>query len=377
MFTSLFLVIPVGAALLAAGGASALGSIVSGIFGSKSQSSTNKVNYEIAKKTNQMNQQMNREQLAYNRWALEEQNLYNSAPEQVARLKAAGLNPSLFMGTGAAGTSGTAQSYNPIPAQGATMENEGAPMAEAINNVGQSVMSTAFNMIDADQNQQKIDADTANAWADLDMKRIDLQTRADMNIANLRKLRGEAKSAEERAEIDASIKRIQQQTEGTQVKMYEEQYNQQVAEVKKAQTEANIFAINEQIQQKNLDWLDTEKAAELGKTLADIQLSYSQGNLNYAQANLATQQAIKTQAEKEGVDINNRILRKSANGIIREANWKGTKARYEAIEQSWNAKGAKDANWTPLLNYNGASGQTLGALNYLRRGLTSGIFGRR
>lgn len=339
MLISMLLIIDPGTALLAAGGASVLSSLLGGLFGKSGQSSANKTNVAIANATNATNREINQEQLAYNKWALEEQNRYNSAPEQVARLKAAGLNPALFMGTSAAGQAGSAPSYSPMGAQGTTVENENEGMSNAFMSLGPSIQSAVFDTIDAEQKQKIVDAQKKNYELDAELKGVDLQTKAEMNIATLKKMKAEARTEEERSEIEASIKRVQQQTEKYQIEFQQEQVNKMRAEFEKAVAEKNLIAVNQQIQEKNLEWMDAEKTAALNKTLAEIQVAYTQGSLNMSQANLAAQQALKTQADKAGVEINNKILRKSANGIIRKANWEGTKARYEAVDQSWRAAG--------------------------------------
>lgn len=109
-----------------------VGSLLGSLFGAKGASSntkaTNAANLEIANRTNAMNMQIAREnnqmQLAsmrenndFNRaMALEMfdlENAYNHPVEAVARLKAAGLNPSTMYGQGVAGASGFADGSTP------------------------------------------------------------------------------------------------------------------------------------------------------------------------------------------------------------------------------------------------------------------------
>lgn len=115
----------IGSALVGAGA-----SLLGNIFGSKSQSDTNKTNLQIAQMNNEYNERMFNKQLEYNQdmfnqqieydqKKMEQQNnfnarmqneaigaqqVYNSAKAQRARLEAAGLNPYLMMSGGNAGT---------------------------------------------------------------------------------------------------------------------------------------------------------------------------------------------------------------------------------------------------------------------------------
>lgn len=106
--------------------ASGIGGIVSSIFGNKAQSDANKTNLQIAQMNNEWSEKMMNKQMLYNtgqletqnRWAKEAEeranaftekmwnktNEYNSAKNQAARLREAGLNPALVMGGNNAGS---------------------------------------------------------------------------------------------------------------------------------------------------------------------------------------------------------------------------------------------------------------------------------
>lgn len=109
-----------------AGGASALGGIISSIFGRRSNNSANATNMKIAQMNNEWSEKMMDKQNEYNiaQWMREAQfsreqtqaansfteymqdkaNKYNSASEQAKRLMQAGLNPALVMSGQNAGT---------------------------------------------------------------------------------------------------------------------------------------------------------------------------------------------------------------------------------------------------------------------------------
>lgn len=105
-------------------GIGAVGSIINGIFGHKSQKSANKTNLQIAQMNNEAALQQMREN---NQWNWEKsvemfnmENEYNSPEQQMARFRAAGLNPYVAMSEGL----GSASS---APADGSTPTAESVP----------------------------------------------------------------------------------------------------------------------------------------------------------------------------------------------------------------------------------------------------------
>lgn len=108
---------------IVAGVGSLLGGLGSSAMNNKAVQDTNKANMEIAKYQAQWQQQENEK--AYQRslkmWNL--QNEYNSPTQQMARIRAAGLNPNLVYGNGVAGNSaGSTPQYEPAKFNAPTMQ---------------------------------------------------------------------------------------------------------------------------------------------------------------------------------------------------------------------------------------------------------------
>lgn len=106
-----------------AGVGSLLGGFGSSAMNNKAVKDTNKANMEIAKYQAQWQQQENEK--AYQRslkmWNL--QNEYNSPTQQMARIRAAGLNPNLVYGNGVTGNSaGSTPQYEPAKFNAPTMQ---------------------------------------------------------------------------------------------------------------------------------------------------------------------------------------------------------------------------------------------------------------
>lgn len=102
---------------------SLLGGFGSSAMNNKAVQDTNKANMEIAKYQSQWQQQENEKayQRSLNMWNL--QNEYNSPTQQMARIRAAGLNPNLVYGNGVTGnSSGSTPQYEPAKFNAPTMQ---------------------------------------------------------------------------------------------------------------------------------------------------------------------------------------------------------------------------------------------------------------
>lgn len=102
---------------------SLLGGLGSSAMNNKAVRDTNKANMEIAKYQAQWQQQENEKayQRSLNMWNL--QNEYNSPTQQMARIRAAGLNPNLVYGNGVTGnSSGSTPQYEPAKFNAPTMQ---------------------------------------------------------------------------------------------------------------------------------------------------------------------------------------------------------------------------------------------------------------
>lgn len=108
---------------IVAGVGSLLGGLGSSSMNNKAVQDTNKANMEIAKYQAQWQQQENEKayQRSLNMWNL--QNEYNSPTQQMARIRAAGLNPNLVYGNGVTGNSaGSTPQYEPAKFNAPTMQ---------------------------------------------------------------------------------------------------------------------------------------------------------------------------------------------------------------------------------------------------------------
>lgn len=138
--------------------ASPVSSVVSGIFGKKSQDSANKTNIQLAQmnndwsekmmdKQNRLNIEQWKREADYNTEMWNKTNEYNSASNQAKRLREAGLNPALMMSGGTAGMAQGASTPSgssvgmPSPSQAAVQPYDYSSMGQA---VGQGIELAAM-----------------------------------------------------------------------------------------------------------------------------------------------------------------------------------------------------------------------------------------
>lgn len=107
-----------------------------GVSGVEAQKQANEFNLQATRETNELNKELYYDQKDENRYLREQEMEYDSAPAQVQRLKAAGLNPILAMYQGVnAGSVGASSAPSPTPMQAPHMSPvDYSPMASAIGN---------------------------------------------------------------------------------------------------------------------------------------------------------------------------------------------------------------------------------------------------
>lgn len=178
--------------------ASPVSSVVSGIFGKKSQDSANKTNIQLAQMNNEWSEKMMDKQNRLNieQWKREadyntemwnKTNEYNSATNQAKRLREAGLNPALMMSGGAAGMAQGASTPSgssvgmPSPSQAAVQPYDYTSMGQA---VGQGVeLAAMLARNSAEVNNLNTMSDVARAKARSEIAKQAEETR-DLRLKN-------------------------------------------------------------------------------------------------------------------------------------------------------------------------------------------------
>lgn len=135
--------------------------IGSALLGNNSQRDTNKTNMQIAQMNNEWSEKMMEKQRQYE---LQDQE-YNSAANQRKRLEEAGLNPSLMMNGGSAGTATGSSVGLPSPSTPNIQPLRYDGFANAINNSVQMMLAIDKNNSDISNANKNTDANVAMARA--------------------------------------------------------------------------------------------------------------------------------------------------------------------------------------------------------------------
>lgn len=172
--------------------ASPVSSVVSGIFGKKSQDSANKTNIQLAQMNNEWSEKMMDKQNRLNieQWKREadyntemwnKTNEYNSASNQAKRLREAGLNPALMMSGGTAGMAQGASTPSgssvgmPSPSQATVQPYDYTSMGQAVGQGVQLAAMLARNS--AEVNNLTTQSEVAKAKARAEIAKMAEETR--------------------------------------------------------------------------------------------------------------------------------------------------------------------------------------------------------
>ena len=282
----------IGSALI--GGAS---NLLGNILGNKSQSDANKTNLKIAQMNNEFNERMMQKQMDYNTEMWEKENAYNTASAQRKRLEEAGLNPSLMMNGGSAGTATSANGVSPASANGVQMQ----AFRPDFSGIAQAAQSAAQMSLQKDINVAQIN--NLNAQADVARARA---------MADIGRAYEETKNLSIRNQFERSLQSM------NLAKMNADYYN----------TKASTLHINEQAKNVAAQTLLLDKEIRTFDERWNMQKSQvAAQTLSYiAQANLSNKQAVATMAKAlydeamtEGQHISNDIAHRTAKYIVDKA----------------------------------------------------------
>ena len=299
------------------GGASLLG----GILGKNSQSSANKTNLLINRENQRWNEKMMDKQNAWNLAQWNRENEYNSASQQVARLRSAGLNPYLMMQNGSAGSASSVTSAAP---GNAGMSNTVSPFdySAAAAGVGNAVAQHFNNQL-MSANVRKAVAEAIaqekqNTWLDTKLQ------------AEIESLKQNTSSSKTRQELDKfSLFHAKTMLPGELAQ--QDLQNSSLAESIVNQR-ANTYYTEMQstLAAANLAWLPKEKEAELAQYAANTFAAIQAGYLSQKQGELAVQNKLESAARTEGQKISNKTMRAQAKYIVSKMSWDAKYSKYSA-----------------------------------------------
>lgn len=152
---------------------------------------TNQANLDIARMNNDYNQRMFEKQIAYNWDMWNANNEYNKASNQAKRLLAAGINPSLAMSGGNAGTASNAGSVSPPTATPVTMQSATVQPVDGWSRVFEQ-MASLSQMVEGIRGMR----------ADNAIKEAEALFAKRKFLAEVLRMESDAKSGKARAKVD-------------------------------------------------------------------------------------------------------------------------------------------------------------------------------
>ena len=327
-----------GAGTAIAAGISGLSSIFGGILGKNSQSSANRTNLQINRENQKWNEKMMDKQNAWNLAQWNRENDYNSASQQVARLRAAGLNPYLMMQNGSAGSASSVTSSAP---GNAGMSNTVSPFdySAAAAGVGNAVSQYYNNQL-MSANVRKaiaeaIGQEKQNTWIDAELQ------------AKIENLKQNTSSSKTRQELDKfGLFRAKNMLVGELAQ--QDLQNQSLAETIVNQRANTLYTeMQTALASANLSWLPKVKEAELSSLAAQTFAAVQAGKLSQKQGQLAIQNALESAARTQGQKLTNYQSRY----IVSKLSWEADKAKWDAKHSKANS--GPDSPWQLVYGANG------------------------
>lgn len=269
--------------------------------------------------------------MAYNKWALENQqdynrdmydyafqkeSEYNSASAQRQRLEAAGLNPYMMMNGGSAGVASAANaptsssSSGPSPSGLSSPGLPGIPQLptgnweNAIGGILGKIIDGLYQLRVRKSQANNIDADTKG-------KVIDNKTRDALNVASLLDKRADVRSKEARAFIDETVGSIKQDTRNFDIEKARWESLNERAQNSVLLANVNYMKTETALTKAKLSWLPDQMRVQIANVNAQTMLFGAQTGLTYEQA--------LTEATKQTLNLANADLsRENATTVNRQ-----------------------------------------------------------
>lgn len=266
-----------------------LGSLISGIGSMLAGGISTLGNLTGANKSFKMQQQLAAQQFDYNKQLMQMQMDYNNPANQMSMYRSAGINPYAALGNN---TSISASSVGQGSAP--NMSNIGTEAVNSVNGAMQQLLA-------ADMQPTNKQLALANAQQAL--------TQSTLNNTNSAK----AASETDNQLLKNDVLKYQSDDLKKQEQLRNDLYREQIANTSANTMMTELQAVNQNILNRNQQKIIDQ---QLAVDSARIELMRTEGKLNDAQANAAYQQALKSAAERNGVEINNDILKRSADKIV-------------------------------------------------------------
>ena len=287
-----------------------IASLASSLFGHSQNKQMNDKNIQLQRETNFMNYQMNQQNNAFNAaqavrmFNLE--NEYNDPKNQMARLKAAGINP--FVAAGGSnigqveGRADTIPAQQPIPAQAPQYKFDqgidlGTPMAQIASAIG-ALAQAKKNVGDDRRADASLDAMIDNLKAEADLKSEQaLQTRWN-NVMQFKY--ADKRVQKELRNLDAQWAKLNQDMTESEARTWLTQMQAMIAEVEHKTKDAELKAV--------LPYLGPMAKAKYENILKEGRSLDAQAAAGFASANASNSQAQLNVSKTKAQNVINKFL---------------------------------------------------------------------
>ena len=268
-----------------------------------SQSDTNDTNLAIARETNEQNYKIHQEDIQHEIDMFNRTNEYNSPVQQVARLRAAGINPAAVLGSNGQ-NSGVAATMPHVPAAAPAVAARMEPMdlSPSFRAISDDLSRYFTNQnIDLQNNEKRFDLlHQEERWL---LEQKDRLAEINDKIAD-RNLKQEERNKRiaERNEIEQNIE-IHERVKEDLIKKYRLDNQQIEQETARARAEEQGQLLQNQYQQWFNDFSKKHGDKQLQLLGAQIKEALAGANLNDKNAVLAVQQKIESWARKNKINF--------------------------------------------------------------------------
>lgn len=312
---------------LVTAGASVLGNLVSGIFGSSSQASANEANLEATRETNAQNKELFNQALAWQEDMWNKSNVYNSPVETVKRMEAAGINPALGSQYGNASTPS-------VPSAPILQPGHVNPVNyDWVGNTISSGVNAYYNNQILSNNVTKSAADSQIAQVNAEFELNQLKYKLIQVVNDTHKSSYEREQARISLSILNRTQEDQVKQASWQTKMQEQNFEQAINSIQESKLrQAAMQIANEYAPRLN--------EAQLRNYQASISAAYAAARSSDASALESAAHAAVASLQGEGIKIDNRQKRMIASSIISKAQEEAKQAHETTVTmQSRNMYG--------------------------------------
>ena len=283
-----------------------------------SQSDANATNLAIARETNAQNYKIHQEDIAHEIDMFNRTNEYNSPVQQVARLRAAGINPSAVLGSNGQ-NSGVAATMPHVPSAAPAVAASVEPidLSPSFRAMSDDLARHFTNQnIDLQNDEKRFELlhqeerwllEQKDRKADIDVKLADKNLKQEER----NKLIAERNQIEQNVEIHEKVKE-------DIIKKYRLDNQQVEAETKRVNAEEQGQRLQNQYQQWFNEFSKKHGDKQLQLLGAQIKEALSSANLNDKNAELAVQQKIESWARKNKINFD-MAEQRQLNNLIRRS----------------------------------------------------------